>query len=112
MERSYRGDGSRLLDIVRSSIVVATVTEAKAVLQLVLSKAKVHMIKNRLDPSYDGKETGGYRDINVQLSLLELTGTPFESLVFELQIILQGILAVKTNEGHKRYITCRDLRGD
>ena len=58
------------------------------------------------------RETGGYRNINVQLCLPELDSTPFVGFVFELQIILESYLALKTAAGHQRYIKCRNIRGD
>ena len=72
----------------------------------------VFIIKNRYDLELDSRATAGYRDINMQLSFEELHGTPYDGYVFELQIILQSYLGIKSDEGHKRYITCRNLRGD
>jgi len=112
VERSYNGDVSRVLDFVRSSIVADTIEEATRVLRFVLAQGTVFCIKNRYDLDYDSQETGGYRDVNLQLSFDELKGTSFDGYVFELQIILSCFLQVKSNEGHKRYIVCRNLRGD
>ena len=112
VERSYKGDASRVLDFVRASVVVDTMAEVKRVLELVLSQAMVHKIKNRYETCFDGGATGGYRDLNLQISFKELQGTVFEGFVFELQIILAAILKVKSNDGHRRYIHCRNLRGD
>lgn len=112
VQRSYQGDVTRVLDFVRSSLIVDTVAEAKKALEFALDQAKVHALKNRYDPSYDGKVTAGYRDINLQLSFPEMEGTGFSGYIFELQIILATFLEVKSDEGHKRYILCRNLRGD
>jgi len=111
-ERSYNGNFSRVLDFVRSCLVATTVSQTTRAVNFVLMCAIVHTIKNRYDPDYDGEATGGYRDINLQLSFRELDGTPFEGYVFELQIILSLFLEVKSDEGHRRYVLCRNLRGD
>ena len=112
VDRSYRGDNSRVLDFVRTSLICETVADAKRALEFVMLRATVFTIKNRLDPAYDGEDTGGYRDINMQLSFEAPTGTPYAGFVLELQIILASFLTIKSDEGHKRYVTCRNLRGD
>ena len=68
--------------------------------------------RNRLDPGYSGDATGGYRDLNLQLTFPELKGTLFTGFIFELQITLSKFLQLKSAEGHKRYVVCRNLRGD
>jgi len=112
VDRSYGGDIARVLDFVRSTIIVNTASQAKQVLDFVLEHAVVYAIKNRYDPDYDGEATGGYRDINLQLSFRELEGSDFEGYVFELQIILAAFLEVKSDDGHRKYILCRNMRGD
>lgn len=112
VERAYNGDVSRVLDFERSSIVVESAMEAIRALNIVLDQAIVFTIKNRYSLSYNGKATGGYRDINIQLSFEEFEGTPFAGYVFELQIVFATFLEVKSEEGHRRYVLCRNLRGD
>ena len=101
-----------MLDFVRSTLVVENVQQAIQALHFVLANGVVHTVKNRYDPAYDGMATAGYRDINMQISFAELDGTPFSGYVFELQIIIASFLEVKSDDGHKRYILCRNLRGD
>merc|ERR1711920_905183 len=84
--RSYEGKPERVLDFVRSTILVDNIAQVKEVLTFVCAEANVHIIKNRFDPSFDAKETFGYRDVNLQLSFPEFQGTPFEGFVLELQI--------------------------
>lgn len=104
----------------RSTIIVDTVAEAKHVLQFIMKQVSVHTLKNRYEPDYNGEMTAGYRDINMQLSFEDMKGRiesgesseRLDGFVFELQIIMSGFLAIKSNEGHKRYILCRNLRGD
>ena len=61
---------------------------------------------------YDGNATSGYRDINIQHSFSELDCTAFQGFVFELQIHLRDVLALKSDKGHKLYIKLRNLKGD
>jgi len=110
--RSYKGNFLKVLDFVRASLVTETVADAVRVLRFVVDNASVHTIKNRYSLKYDAKSTGGYRDLNLQLTFKQLEGTPFEGFVVELQIILAEFLKVKSDEGHRRYIACRNLRGD
>lgn len=112
IERSYHGHVGRVLDLVRATIIVDTVREAKQALELVLKEADVFVVKCRYDLDYNGKATNGYRDINLQLSFHELQGTRFDGFVFELQIILSAFFKIKSEGQHEKYIECRNLRGD
>ena len=72
--------------------------------------ANVKKIKNRYDPAYDGEETAGYRDLNLQLTLDQMDqGCVFPGFVFELQIILDCFQELKSEKGHTRYIRCRPI---
>jgi hypothetical protein len=110
--RSYFGKVPPILDLVRSSIVVDTVDGARQVLELVLHDAEVYTIKNRFDLDYDGRDTAGYRDMNLQIGFSEMSETDFEGFVLELQIHLRPVIEMKTDFGHRRYIALRNLRGD
>ena len=101
-----------MVDVVRSTIVARDVAHVRDVVAMVVANTKVHMIKNRMNIDYDGEETGGYRDVNMQLSFYEMEGTPFAGFVFELQVHLEAILAMKCDEGHKLYVKVRNLHGD
>jgi len=110
--RSYKGKPECVLDFVRSCIIVERVADIQRVLMFVLDEAKVHVIKNRFDPSFDGEETFGYRDVNMQLTLPELEGTPCAGHVMEIQIHLRAIAALKTADGHKKYVHYRNTTGN
>jgi len=112
ISRSYRGRPELVTDIVRSTIICETVEDLQRVLAFVMENADIYSIKNRFDMSYNGDLTGGYRDLNVQLSFPELEGTDFDGFVFELQIHLKDIFRQKSDEGHKRYVNLRNLKGD
>lgn len=106
VRRSYGGDATRLVDLVRSTIVVPDIVAANMVLELTLSKCDVKYIKNRLSAAYDARASGGYRDLNLTLGF---QGTAHTS---ELQIIPTVLFRVKTDEGHARYVAFRNMRSD
>jgi len=112
IERSYKGHMQRVLDLVRASIIVDTVEDARKALELVMREARVFVVKCRYDLDFDSAETNGYRDINMQLSFDELKGTRFEGFVFELQIIIAEFFKIKCEGQHEKYIECRNLRGN
>merc|ERR1712107_341465 len=66
--RSYKGNASAVLDLVRATIVVDNISEIILVVGLVTAEAIVHTIKNRFAPDYNCEQTGGYRDVNMHLS--------------------------------------------
>merc|ERR1712039_352540 len=66
--RSYAGKAERVLDYVRSTIIVDCINEVEMVLRFVLDEVHVSIIKNRFDLAYDGVDTFGYRDVNLQLT--------------------------------------------
>jgi hypothetical protein len=110
--RSYRGRPEYVTDIVRSTIICNTICEVQRVLDYVIKNSVVHTIKNRFDLNYSGDDTGGYRDMNMQLSFADLDGTAFQGFVFELQVHFKGILERKHAEGHRRYVVLRNIKGD
>lgn len=112
LQRSYQGNVARLLDLARSTIIVKTIDDVLTVAKLISLQARVHFVKNRFDPAYDGEDTGGYRDLNMQISLSELEGTLFEGHIFEMQIHLDAIAKIKHEDGHALYTRMRNLRCD
>jgi len=98
--------------MVRSSIVCFSISHVIDVFSVVAENSTIHVIKNRFSLHYDGLSTHGYRDVNLQLSFPETEGTAFDGFVFELQLHLKDILAVKDDNGHKLYIALRNLIGD
>merc|ERR1711879_249943 len=99
------------IDLIRSTIITTSICEARQVLSLILKESTVHLMKNRFSLEYDAKATAGYRDVNLQLTFPELKGSEYEGFIFELQLHIKAMLELKNNEGHKRYITLRNLRG-
>lgn len=91
--RAYQNDSSRLLDLVRQSIIVDNVEDVIRCLELVMADPElvVVRIKNRLDPGYDGVETAGYRDVSINLRIdnAMTRGLGVETHVCELKILLK-----------------------
>jgi len=112
LERTYKGKVPYLVDVVRSTIVATDVAKVHEVVTKVMATTTIHVIKNRLSLDYDGEDTAGYRDVQMQISFGEMEGSPFAGFVFELQVHLVPILALKSDYGHKLYIKLRNLRGD
>lgn len=108
--RAYSGHVEYLLDISRSCIICSSVAQLRMVLQLINQDENVTILryKNRLDPTYDGRATAGYRDLSLNLKFTQETEEE-EGLVFEVQLLLEAMYAVKTDEGHANYRKFRDL---
>eukprot|EP00929_Paragymnodinium_shiwhaense_P021378 TRINITY_DN13958_c0_g1_i3.p1 TRINITY_DN13958_c0_g1~~TRINITY_DN13958_c0_g1_i3.p1 ORF type:complete len:623 (-),score=81.01 TRINITY_DN13958_c0_g1_i3:88-1956(-) len=69
MWRDYHGNAQCLVDLVRASIVCERPGDVLAVLTRILadSTAKIVRIKNRFDPHFDSKLSGGYRNLSLNL---------------------------------------------
>ena len=71
MHRSYGGRPQYLTDVVRSTIICTNIQQVQNVLEVVMLNAEVHVIKNRFNLDYDGKETYG-----IVYFVLIITTTP------------------------------------
>ena len=114
--RCHGQDVSRLLDVCRQMIAFDGFSDLSACLGLMASDPHVQIlrVKNRLDPDYDSSVSGGYRDVNVNLRIRSpaaaLVGA--DSHVCEVQLLLRGMALLKSDEGHRNYVSSRNLRGD
>eukprot|EP00960_Hanusia_phi_P077632 768720-Hanusia_phi.AAC.1 len=72
ISRAYAGDVSRLFDIVRQSIVFENLSSLQRCLEMIAedSELQVIRVKNRFDRSYDPRQTGGYRDVCLNVCLV------------------------------------------
>ena len=86
-----------------------TVDELKDAFDRLASAPSVHIlqVKNRFHPDYKDPGGLGYRDVNV---LVRIDGIS-HGYVVEVQLHLKTILAVKSEEGHRAYVTMRDSVG-
>uniref|UniRef100_A0A7S0HRF9 Uncharacterized protein n=1 Tax=Hanusia phi TaxID=3032 RepID=A0A7S0HRF9_9CRYP len=113
--RCYGGDASFLLDICRESIIFRDMASLVKCLQAIHADRNVHIcrIKNRHSKAYNAYETGGYRDVAVNLQLktgdAELLGVEYHT--FELLLIHKSYYAIKDKDGHDRYVRWRNMRG-
>jgi len=64
--RVYHNDPSKLLDVTRSCLVFQNMSDLTNCLGLIITddNVRVEQIKNRMCPSYDTSQTGGYRDVS------------------------------------------------
>ncbi|EKX46509.1 hypothetical protein GUITHDRAFT_107714 [Guillardia theta CCMP2712] len=112
--RSYNNDVSRLLDVVRQCIVFEQLEDLCECLERILGDPEIVVmrIKNRLDPSFDARTTGGYRDVAVNLRVVteRTRELGVAGHVCELQLLVKGFMDLRTTEGHKRYVAYRNLR--
>jgi len=112
--RSYIGDASRITDLVRGAIAFGTLGELLQCLRAIANDDQVciRKIKNRFARSYDSSKSAGYRDICLVLQLRtpETRASGTDRHLCELQLHIEDMLAVKTDEGHRRYVQWRNMR--
>eukprot|EP00929_Paragymnodinium_shiwhaense_P028280 TRINITY_DN16428_c0_g2_i1.p1 TRINITY_DN16428_c0_g2~~TRINITY_DN16428_c0_g2_i1.p1 ORF type:complete len:621 (+),score=52.59 TRINITY_DN16428_c0_g2_i1:59-1921(+) len=110
--RAYDGNPQALIDLVRCSIVCETPQHLLAVLRRVQadSEAGILRIKNRFDPRFDARLSGGYRNLALNLITVDAktVAACAERHICELQIGLREINAMKTDGGHRRFVEFRD----
>jgi len=98
--RSYGSRPSRLVDIARSAIVFRSMENLTNCLGLIVTdhNVRVERLKNRLSLSYDAaSETGGYRDVCVNLKMVDTEANTLgvELHLCEVQLILIEFAHVK-----------------
>mmetsp|Transcript_27378 Transcript_27378/g.42764 ORF Transcript_27378/g.42764 Transcript_27378/m.42764 type:complete len:107 (+) Transcript_27378:944-1264(+) len=73
----------------------------------------LHRIKNRLNTGYNAKLSAGYRDVALNLRIVnDQTNTlGVQSHVCEVQLLLRSYYDRKGESSHKRYVAFRNLRG-
>lgn len=71
-------------------------------------------VKNRLDPDYDPEISAGYRDVALNLRIVnnDTKRMGVETHVCELQLILIEYAMLKHDAGHKRYVNFRNYLGE
>ena len=112
--RSYKGDVSRICDIVRQCIAFDAVHDICRAIQAIDADPEIQVvrIKNRMSPVYDARLSCGYRDVllNVCIDSPLTRKLGLFKHVCELQLILKSFVHYKTIEGHKRYVEFRNRR--
>ncbi len=92
-------DASRLLDLCRQSIVFENIANLATCLRTIEADPDVHIlrIKNRLDPSYDSLTTAGYRDVELNMLIVNQATEDLgiSTHVCEMQLIHQPFAELK-----------------
>jgi hypothetical protein len=101
----YHGNASKLTDVVRMTYTCGSLATVLRVFDAIAAHPAlaVKRVKNRLMLEYDAVETGGYRDLLINVSIND-TGH-----IFEIQVTLEGLMAIKTGGGHLLYKLARTL---
>lgn len=101
--RSYSGDASKLIDLVRSSITCGTLDSIIEIIKRIRDDPNIRIlqIKNRFRPHYVSSESAGYRNVALSLRIDDATTKKFkvEKHVCELQVGLQVMDDVKQHVG-------------
>ena len=99
----YGGNYARLTDLARMTFECETLRDALVTLRALKSARgyEVLLVKDRLTLAFDASATGGYRDMLLNLRC-EATGH-----IFEVQITLAPLLAIKAGGGHAAYQLAR-----
>ena len=71
--RCYNGEVSQLTDVCRQAIIFDSVADITCCLKEIRKDRSVSIvrIKNRLDPQFDATPTAGYRDVNINIRILQ-----------------------------------------
>lgn len=111
--RSYGGDASNLVDLVRSAITFGSVGGLVEVLERIRGDPRVVIlqVKNRLDPRFDSRESAGYRNVALSVAIVDhgTMASGLDAHVCELQLSLAEIDEIRNDDGHLRYVKWRDL---
>eukprot|EP00929_Paragymnodinium_shiwhaense_P001976 TRINITY_DN10217_c0_g1_i6.p1 TRINITY_DN10217_c0_g1~~TRINITY_DN10217_c0_g1_i6.p1 ORF type:complete len:622 (+),score=88.15 TRINITY_DN10217_c0_g1_i6:100-1965(+) len=109
--RSYNGSPRALVDLVRSSIVCETPEDLLHVLRTIQgdTAARILRIKNRFDLGFDSALSAGYRNLSLNLVIVDAdtVAAGAERHICELQLGLREINALKTDGGHRRFVAFR-----
>eukprot|EP00285_Hemiselmis_virescens_P012073 CAMPEP_0173405642 /NCGR_PEP_ID=MMETSP1356-20130122/62338_1 /TAXON_ID=77927 ORGANISM="Hemiselmis virescens, Strain PCC157" /NCGR_SAMPLE_ID=MMETSP1356 /ASSEMBLY_ACC=CAM_ASM_000847 /LENGTH=92 /DNA_ID=CAMNT_0014366471 /DNA_START=44 /DNA_END=322 /DNA_ORIENTATION=+ len=74
---------------------------------------RVERLKNRLSAQYNADETAGYRDVCVNLRVVNKQALTLgaEMHTGEVALILKDFADLKTSEAHQRYVRGRNSQG-
>ena len=118
MFRSYGGDWRRLSDLVRASLVFHKVHDLAACLRAIAEDEEVRIVpagngKMRLRTDFDAATTGGYRDVQLTVTLRseEALRRGVAEHRAEVQLHLAPIHALKSEGGHRLYVLSRNMSG-
>ncbi|EKX46504.1 hypothetical protein GUITHDRAFT_152389 [Guillardia theta CCMP2712] len=114
--RCYGGDVSCLLDVCRQCIIFDSVSDLTKCLRAILQDPDVvvERIKNNLDPTADSVRSGGYRHValNLRIASEETRREDTDWHICELQMVLRSFYLLRSERGHARYISFRNIMGE
>ena len=111
--RSYGGDASRLVDLVRTIIVFDDIDDVIAFVEALRDDPALAVVgsKNGLSCTVDSRESAGYRNVN--LSVIVVDSLAFSQgldvHICELQLGIAPIEKLRNEKGHANYIKWRDI---
>jgi hypothetical protein len=116
--RTRAQDISHLLDICRQTIVFEDPSSLAECMRVIDRDAEVRVVrvKNRLDPGFNTAQSAGYRDLALNLKVVneETLGMGLEEHVCEVQLILLPVFQLKVRRAlcdvpwrrHKSLVQC------
>eukprot|EP00293_Proteomonas_sulcata_P015166 CAMPEP_0184303160 /NCGR_PEP_ID=MMETSP1049-20130417/12955_1 /TAXON_ID=77928 /ORGANISM="Proteomonas sulcata, Strain CCMP704" /LENGTH=203 /DNA_ID=CAMNT_0026614617 /DNA_START=71 /DNA_END=682 /DNA_ORIENTATION=+ len=114
--RSYGEDVSFLVDVARQSIVFGNISDLIRCIKAIGADEEVEIIraKNRFDPNFDSKASGGFRNVSLNLRIVTHRSRQLgcETHVAELQLLLLEFAENMHVLGHRRYVEFRNVRGE
>eukprot|EP00929_Paragymnodinium_shiwhaense_P052519 TRINITY_DN26309_c0_g1_i1.p1 TRINITY_DN26309_c0_g1~~TRINITY_DN26309_c0_g1_i1.p1 ORF type:complete len:674 (+),score=50.89 TRINITY_DN26309_c0_g1_i1:74-2023(+) len=114
--RTYGGQAQFLVDLVRCSIVCETPDDIAVVLGRVQAdhSARILRIKNRFNPLYNSVLSGGYRNLSLNVIIVDVhtRRACSDRHICELQLALRSVHDLKTDGGHRHYVEFRDRRAE
>mmetsp|Transcript_5673 Transcript_5673/g.18249 ORF Transcript_5673/g.18249 Transcript_5673/m.18249 type:complete len:132 (-) Transcript_5673:251-646(-) len=109
-------DCSYLVDLCRQSIYFDSLHDVARCLRAVADDPEAVLVraKNRLDPGQDSAASCGFRNLslNLRVDCAESRRLGAETHVCEVQLIMTAMAHIKDDQGHRRYIAFRNLRGE
>jgi len=112
VRRAYKDDCTCITDVVRAAVIFENVEDLRLFLEVVHSQAKIVRVKNRMSSTFNSEASAGYRDVALNIAVPLSDYVEDLHFVCELQLILESMYLLKSEGGHKRYVSFRDRRGD
>ena len=102
--------------MVRQQLIFDSVADLSVCLDMIAKDADVRIvrIKNRLSTTYDPAHTAGYRDVSLNIRIVteEAQSLGLSGHVCELQLILKEFFLLRSDDGHGRFVSFRNLRAE
>mmetsp|Transcript_60196 Transcript_60196/g.160130 ORF Transcript_60196/g.160130 Transcript_60196/m.160130 type:complete len:609 (-) Transcript_60196:279-2105(-) len=107
-------DPSLLLDVCRQRLIFDDAVTIASCLETIISDPEVWVerVRDRLDPSYDGMRTCGYRDVQLKLRVVseEARRLGVDGHVCEVLLVPRGVAELMSADTHRRFLQFRNSR--